>query len=343
MSVPLTSKRIMLIAVALILVLVVMLLCVVFTSIAYFSIMEDRISTCREISWVSSKCAGKIGDLDVVVECELPKAPSKVARLRIIKENITVEEAVLIARKVFNAKGPLKITSHRDPSGLREVIITWRDSGHESFLGITGSHVLIYFEHSSMPRYPRIPSEEEAKEIASELLAELDKFMPRPSKLELEYLGVEEGEVDVWLFSNGTRKRVVLSLAVRYSAKIHGVRLWGPDAGIRICIADGRVVSADVRYIKVKEEGFFNIVSPSEALRRFVEGRWYHVAPRAPFTDVESGVLRVKRIELVYYSSLLNDYLIPCYLFDCRVEGKINGKPYRESFKVLVPAINGLT
>lgn len=281
------------------------------------------------------RMVGSIGNLKVRLECDFPKVPAAVPRLKVTEPTLSEEQARLIAQNVFG----FNVDSEAVPSPPETLFLK---DGNKTLLFI-GMSALLYSEtrqYGEVIPTPQLPSPDKAKSIAYGFSEKLRKFYPAPPNLQITFEKIAEGDKTVTHSPNGTViKEVVHSLIVNFDLELYGIELWGSGADFDVAVADGRVVGVEIHQKWTEVDGNIQVtVSPDEALEKFLRREFTGPERLEPLPT--EGELVIKSIDLIYWADLpgTQTHLPLLYRFECEVIGLLDGETYKTTFVEFIAA-----
>lgn len=250
---------------------------------------------------------GEGGYVTAVLNCSFPNVPDKVPVLRVVRHNYTEDEAIAIARNIFNINGELEVIYRPTPTDLLDIFLLPIEVTNQKevlYLFYEGS--IEYWIHYDSFIKPSLPSPEQAKETADNLLAKLETL--RSPSLQIAYQSVEPGE---W-YAPGPENAWVVHLNVNYELKYANMPIIG-GSDVVVSIGDeGRIVEFRGGWRNVEPGDDVSItVTPEQALE--------NMGPNLRLGGHIPKELIINNIELGYWAEAVDnrqDTLLPIYVFE---------------------------
>ena len=245
---------------------------------------------------------GEYEYVTAVLKCSFPKVPDEVPALRVVRHYYTEDEAITIARDIFNITGELEIIYRPRPTGDMAMEIT----NHEESLCLFYEGSIEYWtSHDPSKKPSNLPSPEHAKEIADYLLAKVENL--RDPSLQIAFESVKTGE------EYGARAYSwVVSLSVNYEVRYAGMPIIG-GSEVTVSIGDkGKIIDFQGDWRNVEPGDHVSItVTPEEALMNLGE------LPRLGSASPKKII--INNIRLGYWAEGVldrQDTLLPVYVFE---------------------------
>ncbi len=238
------------------------------------------------------------------INCTLPEVPDVIPIARRINVPINSTEAEEIAVEIFGFTEPYKINGDVNPSFRSD----------EKRLEFSTRYDIMY--HGAYPESFNNWNKTEVIEIAENFLAKLEPYWVDDTAINYSYSGISPSHIS----SSSPLTQTIREVGVRYQNMLDGISLSGPGADFSIHVCRDHVSSCEIRRPVVNIEGYTNVtVSPIEAVQMMLRGE--SATPSIGFEVLQmvprGGLLTVNSVQLIYYTSLDGEWLIPVYEIKC--------------------------
>ncbi|TFH13605.1 hypothetical protein E4H04_11675 [Candidatus Bathyarchaeota archaeon] len=262
------------------------------------------------------------------INCTLPEIPDVIPIARKVDVPINSSEAEKIAVNVFGFTEPYEF-SLRLRIGRDNPIITF--ATNEKSLEFSTRYDIMY--HGEYPDSFNNWNESKVIEIAEDFLASFEPYWVDETAVNYSLFRVGPSHIS----SASHLTESVREVGVRYQNTLEGVPLSGPGADFVINVCRDNVSSCEIRRPVVEIEGYSNVtVSPLEAIQMMLRGE--SATPSIGFAVDQvfprSRLLTVNSVQLIYYTSLYGEWLVPVY--EIHSTARIDPVLYEEEITELV-------
>lgn len=259
-----------------------------------------------------------VGAVEIIVEAE-PAVPTHMTVLKAVSREITREQALAIASRIFNVeKGEAK---NKDGN--------WLIRQGSKVIWIYKFGFFKYYDESKLliPNLPEeMPSTTDCKNIAEQFLEKLKAEGFVPQSLQISFSSVGNTTWTAYWLENGATTTFVCNIKVGFKLSYDGVPLWGPNAEVEVSIGKGgEITEFKGDFWNLEPAGMVQILTPRQAAEKLRKlGFQMSSGTIMPADKVKEAY--VKSIELVYFApspeapfetvSIMPYYLISGELID---------------------------
>jgi len=241
--------------------------------------------------------------ITVILNCSLPEVLNEVPILEVVRHNYTYAEAEAIAR-LFNITERLNITKRVWSAGTVELVVVGSNS-----LSIFDNGAIQVHSMSMKNLYPKLPSSQEAKEIADRFVKKIESYGLASKLVQIKFSRVCFSEY----YGVGNETWPVI-VSVFYRVEYQGMPLVR-EGWVEVAIGDeGNIVYFWALWRNVKSGRTIRItVSPEDALEEMSSYINLRDTPKIK-------TLVVNRVELGYFTPPPQeavDELLPTYEIEC--------------------------
>lgn len=224
----------------------------------------------------------------IVIETTPPNVPSDMDVLKTISKEITREQALDIALKMFSVNGEIQFING-----------AWRVMEDSREVWIYKSGTIKYFDNSKMWNDGYMPQElpptTSCVAIAEQFLENLEAQGLVSGSLHISFVETAN-DTTVYALKNGTKTTLLNNIHVNFAISYDDVPLWGPGAKVRVYIGkEGEIIGFIGNFWEVEPAEKVQILTPEQAVEKLRE-LGYGISMSKDMVSKAT----VKSIELVY-------------------------------------------